>query len=115
MRNFVQPGKVLTLTAPAGGVESGSGYQIGQIFTVAADDAAAGAPFEAQTEGVFELPKLSAQAWGEGALVYWDAANDRCTTVATGNLLIGCAAAAAANPSATGLVRLNGVASANAA
>ena len=27
MRNFIQPGKVLTLTAPAGGVVSGKFYK----------------------------------------------------------------------------------------
>ncbi len=115
MNSFIQPGNVLTLTAPAGGVESGKGYKIGQLFVVAAEDAAAGAAFEGMVAGVYELPKLSAQAWTEGALVYWDAANSRCTTVTTGNLLIGCATAAAANPSPSGVVRLNGVASANAA
>ena len=115
MRNFIQPGKVLTCTAPTGGVESGKGYKIGQLFVVATHGAAAGAPFEGMTTGVFQLPKLSAQAWTEGALVYWDADDAQCTTVASGNLLIGCAGAAAANPSPTGIVRLNGVATANAA
>jgi predicted RecA/RadA family phage recombinase len=115
MRNFIQPGECITLTAPEGGVVSGRGCKIGQLFVVAANDAAAGAAFSGCVCGVFELPKLGAQAWTEGALVYWDAANARCTTVAAGNLLIGCAVAAAANPSATGIVRLNGIALADEA
>lgn len=110
MRNFVQPGDVLTLTAPSGGVVSGSGYKIGNIFAVAAADAAQTEEFEGQVTGTFDLPKTSAQAWTEGALVYWDETPGEATTVATGNLLIGIAAAIAANPSATGRVRLNGAA-----
>ena len=59
--------------------------------------------------GVFDLPKTSAQAWTAGAPIYWDPAEAEATSAAdAGNVLIGCAAAAAANPSATGRVRLNG-------
>lgn len=111
MKNFIQRGKSLTLTAPSGGVESGGGYKIGQLFVVAAAGAAEGGRFEGMTEGVFELPKLAAQAWTPGQLVYWDAANSRCTSASANGLLpIGCAVLAAANPSATGRVRLNGTA-----
>ncbi|MFD2030608.1 capsid cement protein [Ancylobacter dichloromethanicus] len=41
--------------------------------------------------------------------MYFDATNKVATTTASGNSLIGVAMAAAANPSATGRVRLNGV------
>jgi len=111
MQNYIQPGRVLTFTAPAGGVKSGVGVKVGQLFVVPAADAAAGTMFEGKATGVFALPKLSAQAWTEGQLIYWDAANDRCTSASAAGLLpIGCAAAAAANPSTSGLVRLNGTA-----
>lgn len=70
--------------------------------------AAQGLPFAAKTRGVFELPKLSAQAWTEGAKVYWDNTNARLTTVASGNRLVGVASEAAANPSAVGRARLDG-------
>ena len=103
--NFVQPGHVLTLTAPAGGVTSGSGYVIGALFVVALGDAAAGEPFEGQCSGVWELPKTSAQAWTEGVAIYWN--GTAATTASTDNDLIGHAAKAAANPSATGFVRLS--------
>lgn len=114
MRNYIQPGKSLSLTAPAGGVVAGQGYQVGQLFVVAQNTADAGEAFEGLTVGVFDLPKVSAQAWAEGALVYWSAAQGQCTTSATGNMPIGCAVAAAANPSANGRVRLNGIAAAAA-
>jgi len=103
--NFIQPGQVLTLTAPAGGVTSGVGYLIGARFVVALQDAAEGAAFEGQCTGVWELPKTSAQAWTEGVEVYWN--GNAATTASTDNTFIGHAAAAAANPSSHGLVRLS--------
>ena len=78
------------------------------IFGVATSPAPSGATVEAAACGVFELAKTSAQAWTVGAKVYWDDAAKLCTTVNTSNTLISVAVAAAANPSATGLVRLNG-------
>lgn len=106
-KNFTQPGHVLTLTAPAGGVTSGVGYLIGALFVVALHDAAEGAAFEGQCTGVWELPKTSAQAWTEGAAIYWNGSAATTADGAGSNTLIGHAAAAAANPSATGLVRLS--------
>ena len=107
MKNLVQSGVILTLTAPEA-LTSGRGVLVGSIFAVAGSDAANGATFEGQVTGVFDLPKVSAQAWTQGALIYWDNAAKNCTTTASGNTKIGVATAAAANPSATGRVRLNG-------
>jgi len=67
-----------------------------------------GATVEAETAGVFEQAKVSAQAWTVGALIYWDDAAKLTTTVPTSNKLIGTATAVAVNPSAVGRVRLNG-------
>ena len=107
MKNFVQRGEIITLTAPYD-VAAGAGLLVGAIFGVATSSALSGATVEAAACGVFELAKTSAQAWTVGAKVYWDDAAKLCTTVNTSNTLIGVAVAAAANPSATGLVRLNG-------
>lgn len=107
MKNFVQPGDMLTLIAPSGGVVSGTPYQIGQLFVVAATTAAVGDEFEGVTRGVFDVPKVSAQAWTAGALVYWDDVAKNVTTTVGSNLKIGVAVQAAANPSATGRVLLN--------
>lgn len=106
MKNFVQPGRTLSVTAPAD-VKSGDLVIVGSLFGVAFADATSGNAVEIGTEGVFELPKTSAQAWTEGAKIYWIAADKAATTVASGNTLIGHASAAAANPSATGTVRLS--------
>ncbi len=109
MKNFVQPGEVLTVPAPAGGVASGAGVKLGVLFGVAQGAAAEGAPVAIACAGVFDLPKTSAQAWAVGAAIYWTGSAATTATTA-GNLLIGVAAAAAANPSAIGRVRLNGAA-----
>jgi predicted RecA/RadA family phage recombinase len=110
MQNFIQPGDTMNFTAPAGGVVSGNGYKVGQLFVVATRDVAAGSRFQGATGGVFDLPKAGG-AWTEGALVYWDDTAKNCTLTSTSNLLIGCAAEATS--STTGRVRLNGHARAN--
>ena len=63
-----------------------------------------------QITGVVTIKKTSAQAWTQGALIYWDNTAKEATTTSTSNTRIGCALVAAANPSATGTVRLNGIA-----
>ncbi len=112
MTNFVQPGDVITLTAPSGGVVAGTPKQIGQIVVVPAATVAQTLPFEGAVTGVFDLPKIGSQAWADGALVYWDEGNDRCTTASGTNILIGVCVKAVGSGAGetTGRVRLNGVA-----
>ncbi len=108
MNNFSQDGDVMTVTMPYARTTGGLGVLVGNLFGVtvkAYENATTG---EIKTRGVFYLTKLSAQAWTVGQLVYWDDTNKRCTTVSSGNELIGCATAVAANPSSSGYVRLNG-------
>lgn len=106
MKNYIQPGNVLTMIAPSGGVVGGGFYVIGSIFGVAAYSAAQGEKFELKTGEVFDLPKTSAEAWTPGAPVYATAGNIMTTTVGS-NLKVGVAVLAAANPSGIGRVRLN--------
>lgn len=107
MKNLVQKGDVVTITAAAAGT-SGSGLLIGKLFGVLTADVAVGAEVELALVGVFTLPKTEAQAWTVGAAIYWDDAAKVCTTTATSNTKIGHALAVAANPSTTGVVRLSG-------
>lgn len=109
MKNFVQPGNTITLTAPYA-VASGEGLLVGSIFGVAAGTAASGDPVEAALTGVFDITKVGSQAWTVGAKVYWDDTNKRCTTVSTDNTLVGVAIAAVASGAGDtiGRVRLNG-------
>jgi predicted RecA/RadA family phage recombinase len=88
-------------------VSSGDLVIVGTLFGVAATDAKSGAEVEIKTSGVFTLPKTSAQAWTTGTAVYWDSENSVLTSTKSTNLFIGHAVAAAANPSATGVVRLS--------
>lgn len=106
MRNFVQDGEVLTLTAPYA-VASGGGAKVGSIFGVACGTVADAAEGEFAVVGVFDLPKASG-AITQGAKVYWDDTNKVVTGTASGNTLIGVAVKAAASGDATVRVRLNG-------
>ena len=51
-KNFIQPGRVVTLVAPTGGVLSGQAVQVGALFGVAAFDAIGGADVEVALEGI---------------------------------------------------------------
>lgn len=105
--NYIQPGKVLAFTAPYQR-NSGEGALIGSIFVVALGTVANAATGQFATSGVWTLTKLNTDVFTEGVLVYWDNTNKRCTVTATGNTRIGVAIAAAANPTTTGKVYLNG-------
>lgn len=111
MKNFIQPGKVLTLTAPSGGVESGKLYIIGAAFGVACGDAAEGEAFDLDVSGgVFELAKeagASGKAWTECQALYYDATAKLITGTATSNTKVGIASEAAVTLAAVGRVRLN--------
>ncbi|MGQ9686628.1 MAG: DUF2190 family protein [Thiobacillaceae bacterium] len=109
MKNYVQKGETVTLTAPYA-VSSGGGALVGSIFGVASADYASGAEGEFQLEGVFDLTREtgSGTGWSAGDLIYWDNTNKRTTKTATNNKLIGVAVKAAGDSAATGRVRLNG-------
>ena len=110
MKTYVSEGDVLTLTAPTAGVVSGTAYLIGSLVVIATRTVAQTLEFEGQVTGVVSHAKVSAQAWTEGAKIYWDDTAKNFTTTSGGNTLVGVAAEAAANPTATGKVRLDGVA-----
>ena len=110
MKNSVQDGNVIPLTAPSGGVVSGAPVLIGGIFVVPTFTAAVGVTFSAKVTGVVTINKTSAQAWTEGQKIYWDDGNSRADSNSTLGPLIGVSAAVAANPSGTAKVRLNGTA-----
>jgi predicted RecA/RadA family phage recombinase len=108
MKTYRAPGEVIEYAAPSGGVVAGTAYKIGVLLGVATETVAATVRTNFIVDGVVEVAKTSAQAWTEGAQINYDVTNKIFTTVTTGFFRAGVAAAAAANPSATGLVRLNG-------
>lgn len=109
MNNYIQPGKVVTLTAPHD-CSSGQGALVGSLFGVATADVANGADGEFETEGVFELPKPTGQAFSQGEKCYWDTDGRNVTeSDSSESHLIGVAIEAAGSSATTVKVRLNGV------
>lgn len=111
-KNFVQPGEVLTFAAPSGNIMSGEARMFGSMFGVAQFGAAAGAPVEVATEGVWTLPKAGTPlTFAAGARVFWDDTAKTCKASGSGLFPIGVATVAAGADDATVSVRLDGVAS----
>lgn len=107
MKNFVNKGDTVTLTAPYAR-SSGQGALVGSLFGVAVGDVANGAEGEFVTRGVFDLTAAAATTASVGAKAYWDATNKEVTATASGNTLIGCFMAAKVADTTTARVRLNG-------
>ncbi|WP_372838308.1 DUF2190 family protein [Phaeovulum sp.] len=109
MRNFVQPGDNITITATATAT-SGQGVLVGNLFGIAAGNAEIGDSLDLVTVGVFTMPKVSTDVLAVGDAVFWDDTAKLATADDdTGNNAeIGLAVTAAANPSGTVNVRLNG-------
>ena len=109
MKNYVQPGENITITATAAAT-SGQGVLVGNLFGIAAGNAEIGDSLDLVTVGVFDMSKVSTDALAVGDFVYWDDTAKLATADDdTGNNeLIGLAVTAAANPSGTVNVRLNG-------
>ena len=72
MKTFIQNGDVITVTAPAGGIVSGNGIIVGNLFGIATCDALEGEYTEIATTGVFDLNKDAATVIGQGDRVAWD-------------------------------------------
>jgi predicted RecA/RadA family phage recombinase len=105
---YRKSGEIVTCTAPAGGVTTGVPVMIGSLFGIPQTTAAEGVEFELMVQGEHELTKTSAQAWTEGQKIFWNTGTSKCDSDSTTGPLIGVAVAVAANPSTTGIVRLNG-------
>lgn len=107
MKNYIQRGDNITVTAPYA-LASGAGALVGSLFGVATGAADSAAEVVLSTVGVFSLPKTSALAIAVGDRVYWDDTAKVVNKTSSGNTLVGVAVSAAANPSASVDVRLNG-------
>ncbi|HMO09367.1 MAG TPA: DUF2190 family protein [Paracoccaceae bacterium] len=109
MKNFVQPGDVLGVTAPYA-VASGAGCLVGSLFGVAQGAAGNGEPVQIATVGVYDLPKVGSQACTVCVGISWAATNKICTPTASTHKLIGVAVAAVGSGAGEtlGRVRLSG-------
>jgi predicted RecA/RadA family phage recombinase len=108
MKNYVQSGDVITVTAPYA-VSSGQGVLVGSLFGVATCDAANGASVDIMPEGVFDITALTSDTGTVGTKMYWDSANKRLTTTATSNTLVGALTLAKGGSDTTARVYLDGV------
>lgn len=104
--NFVQDGETLTLT-PGAAVANGAGYLFGAgLFGVALAPVANGVPGPFLTEGVVALAKTNALAIAVGDRVFWVPATSKVDKTVLGQVCVGVAVEAAANPSDTVKVKL---------
>jgi predicted RecA/RadA family phage recombinase len=110
MKNFIQRGDMITIAAPIGGVTSGRGVLIGNLFGVAATTAAEGESVEIATVGVYELPKLASAVIAAGDKVSWDDTAKQVNVPGAGRYPIGIAIEAAGNGVTAVRVRLDGIA-----
>jgi predicted RecA/RadA family phage recombinase len=78
MKNFIAPGKTISVITPAGGYVSGRGYVIGSLFGVANLTTAEGERNELSTDGVYALPGAGAAF----ATAYVDSTNGTVTDTA---------------------------------
>ena len=104
-KNFVQEGKALNYTAGADTL-SGDFVLIGTIGGIAKTAIANGKVGAVHVTGIFNVAKATG-AITQGAKLYWDNTNKVLTTTASGNTIVGVAAAAAASGDATVAILLN--------
>ncbi|MBL4768062.1 MAG: DUF2190 family protein [Rhodobacteraceae bacterium] len=109
MKNYVQKGENITVTAAAAAT-SGAGVLIGNLFGIAAGSAEIGDDLDLVTVGVFTMAKVATDVFAVGGVVYWDDSTSLVTTTddSEANPAIGIAVTVAGNPSGTVNVRLNG-------
>lgn len=79
MKTYFEDGDVLTLTAPTGGVVSGTGYLVGSLVVVATKTVAQTLPFEGLAVGCVNVTKVAEETWTEGLKIYFDESEGKFT------------------------------------
>lgn len=110
MKNHIQKGDIITVPAPVGGIASGEGAIIGNIFGIAAYSAAVGEPVELASTGVYQLPKATAAVLTVGARVAWDNTAKNINVPGAGRFPVGEGTEVAGNGITSVAVRLDSVA-----
>lgn len=108
MKNFIQPGNVITHIAAAI-ITSGEVIVMGSLLGVSSGKAAIGEEVEVALEGVFKLGKTAAEIYTQGQPLYYNAGTKLVTDDdnAGANKLVGHAFKAAAGADAFAYVRLD--------
>jgi predicted RecA/RadA family phage recombinase len=109
MKNYVQAGDVVTLSAPRD-VVSGELVAVGRVVGVAQAGAKSGEPVALVRRGVFsDLVKKSGQSWSVGDVLYYDATAKKLTNVEAETVFaVGAAMAQAESTATVGTVLLDG-------
>jgi len=88
MKNYICDGERIQVTLTSA-VSPGDVVVVGVKTAIAITGGKAGDVIVAQTEGVFELPKVAGYALSQGVKLYWDANKGVATSVASANTLLG--------------------------
>ena len=104
MKTVIHQDDALELTAPEGGVVTGSVYQLAGHVVLAHARARAGERFLGMTYGTFTMAKATGEAWTWSEPIYWDAKAGKATRAPT-PLRIGTAEEPAARDAQSARVR----------
>lgn len=104
MKNYIQKGDVITVTASAD-ITGGSMVVVGSLVGIAVTDIANGAKGEIALEGVYEVGK-EADDIAIGVKLYHKSSTGTVTTTATSNTFAGYAFAAAGTAATTVQLKL---------
>lgn len=80
MKNFNKSDENISLVAPSGGVVGGDLYVIGQLAGIVHGSVVEGDTFVLELEGIYTVPKKSADSIAIGDLVYYDTGLEAVTT-----------------------------------
>jgi predicted RecA/RadA family phage recombinase len=106
-RAYVQDGDTLEFVT-AGAVVNGEVIEFaGGIGIALAAATGAGQTIAVAMTGVWDLAKVGATAWAQGAKLYWDTTNNRLTNIAAGSTPCGIAWKAALSADPTAWVKID--------
>ena len=103
MSLYRQPGDILTIPAPTGGVIAGRVYLIGVLALVPLKDADEGKQTAFAVGGVWELPKATGVSFEVGELAFYDVSAHEINKTAAGRVPVG---AVVASTDTTATVRM---------
>ncbi len=95
-QNFIQPGETIDYVVPSGGVTSGQLVLAGSLVGIALGDGDEDDIVSLGIKGVYEVVKVSGNAWTQGQAIYHNGTASATGTVGS-NKLAGYAAEASAS------------------
>jgi predicted RecA/RadA family phage recombinase len=110
MKNYVQPGDVISAVAPYQRNAGEASILGGSLFGVAVDTVASGSTGVFALNGVYDITKNTGagESYTLGQRLFWDNTNKRITSTSTSNVAVGLCVVAAATGDATARIKLAG-------